>query len=204
MSKKTITRTRKPLSPRPAVKQPDMIFLVREDRDEQLEHPGSSGAVRATAEPAPAPTPVPLEPLMPLAAVWPDAAAANAPKPVPAATPPSPKPSAQSVPTTSPEKSAASAQAPKPATAKAVNVSFSLFEPDAKQVSLCGDFNEWSPNATPMKWKEGGRWAATVALAPGRYQYKFVADGRWMHDPAARENVSTQHGTLNSVVEVRA
>ena len=81
---------------------------------------------------------------------------------------------------------------------------FSLFEPDAKQVSLCGDFNEWSPNATPMKWKEGGRWAATVALAPGRYQYKFVADGRWMHDPAARENVSTQHGTLNSVVEVRA
>lgn len=201
MSKKIVKRTTTPLSPRPVVKEPDTVFLVREDLDEEQEHPESAAVVGGTVEPAPASTLVPLKPLTPLAAVWPDAATAPAPKPASAASPPAPKPPAQSVPMASPEKSAASAN---PATAKAVKVSFSLFEPDAKQVSLCGDFNEWSPDATPMNWKEGGRWDVTVALAPGQYQYKFVADGRWMHDPAAKENVWTQHGTLNSVVEVRA
>ena len=54
-----------------------------------------------------------------------------------------------------------------------------------------------------MNWKEGGRWEATLALRPGRYQYKFFADGRWIHDPAAQENVPNEHGSLNSVVNVR-
>jgi 1,4-alpha-glucan branching enzyme len=84
-----------------------------------------------------------------------------------------------------------------------VNASFALFDPDAKRVSLCGDFNGWAPDATPLKWREGGHWETTVALPPGRHEYKFLADGRWMPDPLARENVWNHHGTLNSVIEVR-
>jgi 1,4-alpha-glucan branching enzyme len=55
-----------------------------------------------------------------------------------------------------------------------------------------------------MKRHDDGHWEATVDLAPGRYEYKFVRDGEWIPDLLARENVWNQHGTLNSVIEVRA
>jgi 1,4-alpha-glucan branching enzyme len=69
-------------------------------------------------------------------------------------------------------------------------------------VSLCGEFNGWSPEAAPMECKEGGRWETTLVLRPGRYQYKFVADGRWIPDPLAHENISNPLGSLNSVLDV--
>ena len=74
----------------------------------------------------------------------------------------------------------------------------------AKRVSLSGDFNGWSPDATPMKQYDDGHWETTIELAPGRYEYKFVRDGEWMPDLLARENVLNGYGTLNSVIEVRA
>jgi 1,4-alpha-glucan branching enzyme len=69
-------------------------------------------------------------------------------------------------------------------------------------VSLTGDFNGWSPNATSMKRCDDGHWETTLELAPGRYEYKFVRDGEWMPDLLARENVLNGYGTLNSVIEV--
>ena len=30
-----------------------------------------------------------------------------------------------------------------------------------------------------------GRWTKELSLAPGRYEYRFVADGQWLDDPAA-------------------
>lgn len=83
-------------------------------------------------------------------------------------------------------------------------MSFVLVDLGAKQVSLSGEFNGWSPNATPMRRDSSGHWETTVDLAPGRYQYKFVVDGQWIPDLLAQENVWNQHGTLNSVIEVRA
>jgi hypothetical protein len=56
-------------------------------------------------------------------------------------------------------------------------------------------------NADEATWY--GHWETTVALAPGRYQYKFVVDGEWIPDLLAQENVWNEHGSLNSVVEVR-
>ena len=84
------------------------------------------------------------------------------------------------------------------------SVRFAIHKPDAKGVSVCGEFNGWSSNATPMRRDSSGHWETTVALTPGRYQYKFVVDGEWIPDPLTHENVWNQHGTLNSVVEVRA
>ncbi len=74
----------------------------------------------------------------------------------------------------------------------------------ARRVSLSGDFNGWSPDATLMKQYDDGHWETTIELAPGRYEYKFVRDGEWMPDLLARENVLNGYGTLNSVIEVRA
>lgn len=69
---------------------------------------------------------------------------------------------------------------------------------------MCGGFNGWSPEATPMNRQAGGLWETSLALPPGRYEYKFVVDGAWLPDPNAREQVYNEFGTLNSVVEVRA
>jgi 1,4-alpha-glucan branching enzyme len=84
-----------------------------------------------------------------------------------------------------------------------VEVTFSLDRSGAQEVYLCGDFNQWSPTSLRMiRQGASDRWAKRLTLAPGRYQYKFVVDGKWVHDPEASENVSNQHGSLNSVVEV--
>jgi len=85
-----------------------------------------------------------------------------------------------------------------------VKVTLVLFDLGAKRVSLSGDFNDWSPDGMPMKKGVAGQWERTIELAPGRYEYKFVVDGNWAPDPLARESVWNQHGTLNSILEVRA
>ena len=84
-----------------------------------------------------------------------------------------------------------------------VNVIFVLVDPAARHVVVRGQFNSWSPDATPMKRHDDGHWEATVALAPGRYEYKFFVNGEWIPDPLAHDHVWNSHGTLNSVIEVR-
>jgi 1,4-alpha-glucan branching enzyme len=96
------------------------------------------------------------------------------------------------------------ASAAKPTAPKTLSVSFALHKPEAKRVLLCGEFNGWSPTATLMTRHNAGHWKTTVALAPGRHQYKFIVDGEWIPDPASQNNVPNQHGSLNSVIEVRA
>jgi 1,4-alpha-glucan branching enzyme len=79
---------------------------------------------------------------------------------------------------------------------------FSLIDPDAKQVSICGAFNNWTPDATPLTRDADGRWHVALALPPGRHEYKFLVDGQWMPDLHAAENVVNDFGTLNSVVTI--
>ena len=61
-----------------------------------------------------------------------------------------------------------------------------LDAPQARSVSVAGDFNGWRVEATPLRRGEGGTWSVRVPLAAGRrYQYMFVVDGEWVPDPAA-------------------
>ena len=85
-----------------------------------------------------------------------------------------------------------------------VEVTFSLYRPGAREVFLCGDFNQWSPTSLRMiRQSASDGWSKRLTLAPGCYEYKFVVDGEWVHDPEASENVCNHHGSLNSVMEVR-
>jgi hypothetical protein len=131
------------------------------------------------------------------------------PCPPPAAKP-EPAPSLAAVAKPAPPRPVSKAPALPPApetaplleAAPPVKATFMFFEPHATRISLCGEFNGWSPEATPMQRQADGHWEATLALAPGRYQYKFVVDGQWIPDPRAQANVFNEHGTLNSVVEL--
>jgi len=48
-----------------------------------------------------------------------------------------------------------------------------------------------------------GEWTKELVLPLGRYEYRFVVDGQWADDPAARELIPNPFGTANAVVEVR-
>ncbi len=117
-----------------------------------------------------------------------------------------PKPAAQPEPIKLPDKVAVVTEAPMLSEVPKVKVTFifPICQCCPKRVSLSGDFNGWSPDATSMKRYDDGHWETTIELAPGRYEYKFLRDGEWMPDLLARENVLNRHGTLNSVIEVRA
>jgi hypothetical protein len=81
-------------------------------------------------------------------------------------------------------------------------VEFVLDMPNASSVTLVGDFNNWSPEATPLSRGSQGRWATRLPLAPGRYQFTFIVDGqRWVPDPA-RPRAPDDFGEPTSVVTV--
>jgi 1,4-alpha-glucan branching enzyme len=86
---------------------------------------------------------------------------------------------------------------------KVVEFTFILDHPDSSEVFLCGDFNQWSPESLRMIRRDGsGRWEKHLTLLPGRYEYRFIVDGKWMSDPHATVEVANEYGSCNSVVEV--
>jgi 1,4-alpha-glucan branching enzyme len=76
---------------------------------------------------------------------------------------------------------------------------FAFQAPTARQVSLAGEFNNWDPKAGPMHKGPDGVWHLSVALKPGRYEYRFLADEVWCDDPAAQQKAANSLGTENCV-----
>jgi hypothetical protein len=83
-------------------------------------------------------------------------------------------------------------------------VLFVCSAPKAQRVVIVGDFNNWSTSADPMyDREENGLWSITLPLRPGRYEYKFLIDGKkWMRDPENPEKIKDGFGDYNSVIEV--
>lgn len=83
-------------------------------------------------------------------------------------------------------------------------VRFVIVAPSASRVALVGDFNGWNAAATPLvRDVAGGAWTVTVSLAPGRYEYAFVVDGRaWVADPAAPIALEDDFGAPSSLLTV--
>jgi 1,4-alpha-glucan branching enzyme len=74
--------------------------------------------------------------------------------------------------------------------------------PTAKQVFVAGSFNNWQPEQTPLVPAGDGRWAGDLKVGPGRHEYLFVVDGRWLPDPNAKESVENPFGGRKSVLAV--
>lgn len=81
-------------------------------------------------------------------------------------------------------------------------VTFTVHAEKGKAVYVAGEFNDWDPTAKKMAFK-AGVYTATVKLAPGDYQYKFVIDGTWCADPENVNAVANDQGTFNSVITVK-
>ena len=60
-------------------------------------------------------------------------------------------------------------------------VTFQFKFPGAKKVKVYGSFNSWSKGFVLEK-ASGSEWKQTVELDRGRYEYKFLVDGKWRYD----------------------
>ncbi len=78
-------------------------------------------------------------------------------------------------------------------------VTFNLYAPEAKQVSVTGDFSEIKQETLPMTRQENGVWTATTAvLAPELYSYSMNVDGQRFIDPA-NSYVNRDISTLSNI-----
>ncbi|MDP2646103.1 MAG: glycogen-binding domain-containing protein [Desulfobacterales bacterium] len=84
-----------------------------------------------------------------------------------------------------------------------VKVIFYLESPNASEVKLAGDFNKWSIKKHPMKKNAAGQWQKTVMLYPGRYEYKFLVNGKWELDPDNDWKCINCFGTGNNIISVK-
>lgn len=92
-------------------------------------------------------------------------------------------------------------RAPAP-TAGTVAVRFAIALPQARQVSVAGDFTQWQPRI-PLQRSADGKWVAEIPLPPGSYEYVFVVDdGRWVTDPRAGRYRDDGFGNRNAVLTV--
>ncbi|MBN2373935.1 glycogen-binding domain-containing protein [bacterium] len=82
-------------------------------------------------------------------------------------------------------------------------VSFSFFDPNAEQVLLVGDFNNWSLDTRCIKKRESGEWSVSMTLKPGTYDYRFIVDGQWREDPKCGERVPNPFGGFNDRIVVK-
>ncbi len=87
-------------------------------------------------------------------------------------------------------------------TPTSAGITFTLHAPAAERVQIAGDFNAWNPAGSEMELCDGV-WRKTVPLAPGRYRYRYVVDGRWQSDPQNPQVEPSPYGDYDSVVVLR-
>ena len=57
---------------------------------------------------------------------------------------------------------------------------------DANAVFLVGDFNDWHPEAHPMRRQPDGAWQLQLELNHGHHHYMFLIDGQMKLDGKAQ------------------
>jgi 1,4-alpha-glucan branching enzyme len=83
--------------------------------------------------------------------------------------------------------------------AGAVSVTFELPASVAATTAvICGEFNDWSPAAHPLRRGGDGRLQATVELPAGRaWRFRYLLDGErweidWAPDPKVRTAIAAR------------
>jgi 1,4-alpha-glucan branching enzyme len=81
-------------------------------------------------------------------------------------------------------------------------VDFFCLAPQAKSVSLIGDFNKWQPNGHPMTRMPDGGWVIRLELPHGHHQYLFLVDGKPTLDPNAMGKVHNERDETVSLIAI--
>jgi len=78
----------------------------------------------------------------------------------------------------------------------------SLTAPDAKEVHVAGDFNDWKVDGASRMEGDNGVWKKALNLKDGKYRYRFVIDGEWVEDDNNPRKEVNPFGTMDSLIEV--
>ena len=82
-------------------------------------------------------------------------------------------------------------------------VSFLYLAPDAQSVSVIGDFNEWRPDANPMKRQPDGGWFTRIPIHHGHHKYQFCVNGStFVLDPRAQGVARNEKNERVSIIAV--
>lgn len=76
--------------------------------------------------------------------------------------------------------------------------------PDATQVTLVGDFNQWDTGETPMQKMKNGDFTVTLELACDQeYRFRYLIDNsHWENDWQADKYVPNCYGSDDSIVDI--
>lgn len=81
---------------------------------------------------------------------------------------------------------------------------FSIYAPDAKMVSVIGDFNNWARrDSLRLNRSHDGTWTKNVPLKPGIYHYRFIVDDVWIPDPKNPKGRVNSFGEVDSMLEIK-
>ncbi len=81
-------------------------------------------------------------------------------------------------------------------------VTLTVKAPEAKEVYLAGEFNNWKLDENSRMEQSNGCWSKRLNLNKGSYRYRFVIDGNWIEDPANPLNQLNPYGSRDSLLEV--
>jgi len=70
------------------------------------------------------------------------------------------------------------------------------------EVLLTGTFSNWRESVV-LKPGDGDEKSATLSLAPGSYEYKFIVDNQWRYD-GKQPVVKGRNGNINNIIDVSA
>jgi 1,4-alpha-glucan branching enzyme len=90
-------------------------------------------------------------------------------------------------------------------TGRSCRVTFSLpRDIGAEKISVVGDFNEWDPEAAPLKRGKNGSFKATISLKPGTtYRFRYLLDNEtWENDSQADGYAPNPYGGDDSLLEI--
>jgi len=81
-------------------------------------------------------------------------------------------------------------------------VNFICLAPQARSVSLVGDFNQWSPATHLLNRMPDGAWLLLVELPHGHHRYAFRVDGNLTLDLRAQGITRNDEGERVSLLPV--
>ena len=88
---------------------------------------------------------------------------------------------------------------------RTVIVRFVLEAPNAREVSVVGDWNDWKPDTNRLRDLDGdGIWEIELKLKEGgEYRYQFLIDKeRWIPDPKSGFQLDDGFGGVNSILQI--
>ena len=81
-------------------------------------------------------------------------------------------------------------------------INFLCIAPEAQEVCVIGDFNEWDGNSHAMNRHFDGSWSTQIDLHHGHHRYQFLIDGKPSLDPRANGVVRNERNERVSLIAV--